>query len=136
MKKVTYYTKPSADLWLELNRRMIKKSKAIKANMVLDFNNYPKEKLPEDHWFNQQAAIDMDLIEYNENFIRNSGQMLDKIYNALSAKDKKIIDKYIEDQVKKSLAELYAGLSSDDYGNGVYMSEGMYLQSDGTITED
>ena len=134
MKKVTYYSKVNADLWLELNRRMIKKSKAMMANMVLDFSNYPKKKLPEDHWFNHQSAIDLDLMEYDKIFINNSCEMLDKIYTLLSDKDKNIIDEYNEEQSRESMAELYRELSSDDYGEGVYMSEGVYLQSDGTFT--
>jgi hypothetical protein len=134
MKKVTYYSKVNADLWLELNRRMIKKSKAMMANMVLDFSNYPKKKLPEDHWFNHQSAIDLDLMEYEQIFMDNSCEMLDKIYTLLSDKDKNIIDEYNEEQARESMAELYRELSSDDYGEGVYMSEGVYLQSDGTFT--
>jgi hypothetical protein len=134
MKKVTYYSKVNADLWLELNRRMIKKSKAMMANMVLDFSNYPKKKLPEDHWFNHQSAIDLDLMEYEQIFMDNSCEMLDKIYTLLSDKDKNIIDEYNEEQSRESMAELYRELSSDDYGEGVYMSEGVYLQSDGTFT--
>ena len=134
MKKVTYYSKVNADLWLELNRRMIKKSKAMMANMVLDFSNYPKKKLPEDHWFNHQSAIDLDLMEYEQIFMDNSCEMLDKIYTLLSDKDKNIIDEYNEEQARESMAELYRELSSDDHGEGVYMSEGVYLQSDGTFT--
>jgi hypothetical protein len=134
MKKVTYYSKVNADLWLELNRRMIKKSKAMMANMVLDFSNYPKKKLPEDHWFNHQSAIDLDLMEYEQIFMDNSCEMLDKIYTLLSDKDKNIIDEYNEEQARESMAELYRELSSDDYGEWVYMSEGVYLQSDGTFT--
>jgi hypothetical protein len=102
--------------------------------MVLDFSNYPKKKLPEDHWFNHQSAIDLDLMEYDKIFIDNSCEMLDKIYTLLSDKDKNIIDEYNEEQSRESMAELYRELSSDDYGEGVYMSEGVYLQSDGTFT--
>jgi len=135
MKKVTYYSKVNADLWLELNRRMIKKSKAMMANMVFNFNILPKEKLPEDHWFNHQAAIDIDITDYDRLFVERSNDMLDRVYNALSDKDKNIIDEYIEEQTRESMVELYRELSSDDYGEGVYMSEGVYLQSDGTFTE-
>ena len=59
----------------------------------------------------------------------------DSIYKLLSDKDKNIIDEYIEGQVRESMVELYRELSSDDYGEGVYMSEGVYLQPDGTFTE-
>lgn len=136
MKKVTYRTKPSADLWFELNRRMIKKSKAMMSNMVLDFNDYPQKKLPEDHWFNHQVGVDFELTEYRRIYIKNSCETLNKVYSALSAKDKKIIDKYNDEQVKKSMAELYKDLSSEDYGDGVYMSDGMYLHPDGTLTDN
>jgi hypothetical protein len=136
MKKVNYYTKINADLWLELNRRMVKKSKAMMTNMVLDLDRYPKEKLPEDHWFNYQAGIDLDLMEYNQLFFERSDEMLEKVYNALSTKDKKIIDKYNEDQINESMAKVYRELSSDDYGQGVYISEGTYLQSDGTFSDE
>ena len=135
MKKVTYYSKVNADLWLELNRRTIKKSKAMMANMVFNFDVLPKEKLPEDHWFNHQAAIDVDIMDYNRLFVERSNEMLDSIYKLLSDKDKNIIDEYIEGQVRESMVELYRELSSDDYGEGVYMSEGVYLQPDGTFTE-
>jgi hypothetical protein len=136
MKKINYYTKPSAELWLELNRRMVKKSNAMLTNMVLDLVNYPKEKLSEDHWFTHQAAIDADLMSYDRLFIERSHEMLDKVYKALSVKDKKIIDEYNEEQTRKSMTKLYKELSSDDYGQGVYMSEGTYLQSDGTFSDD
>ena len=136
MKKITYHTKPSADLWFELNRRMLKKSKAMTTNMVLDFNDYPKDKLPEEHWFNHQACVDFELIEYKRRFIENSCETLNKVYSALSAKDKKIIDKYNDEQAKISMAELYKALSSEDYGDGVYMSDGMYLHPDGTLTDN
>jgi hypothetical protein len=75
-------------------------------------------------------------MEYNQLFFERSDEMLEKVYNALSTKDKKIIDKYNEDQINESMAKVYRELSSDDYGQGVYISEGTYLQSNGTFSDE
>ena len=136
MKKITYHTKPSADLWFELNRRMINKSKAMMSNLVLDLNDYPKKKLPEDHWFNYQVGVDFEVTEFRRRFMEISCETLNKVYKRLSAKDKKTIDKYNDEQAKISMAKLYKALSSEDYGDGVYMSDGMYLHPDGTLTDN
>ena len=75
MKNVTYQTKVDADLWLEMNRRIEKKSKSLLTNMVFSFKKYPEKELPEDHWFNYQRQIDFDLMEYNKIYILNQNKL-------------------------------------------------------------
>jgi hypothetical protein len=105
MKKIKYDTKIDADLWLELNRRAIKKSKIIRSNSILDLSRYPKEKLPDDHWFVYQAEIDSYLYEFSLFIMDKSEIMLEKVYAALSDEDKKIIDEYHEELKKEGEAQ-------------------------------
>jgi len=135
MSKIRHTTPINADLWLELEKRMERKSKAINnKTTVTEETLFIADGIEEDHWFIDQIKIDIELRKAEQTFIEKTDEMLKKIYGSLSDDDKKIIDNHIQDGINKSMAEVYRDLSSEDFGLGVYMSEGRYLQKDGTFS--
>lgn len=134
MKNVAHYSPINAELWLELEKRMNRKSKAITTNSCLNLRTSPKVgEIDDNHWYIDQIKLDFELKNFERKFTEKSVEMLDKVYKALSDDDKKIIDDHIQDGINEAMMQVYNDLADNDFGQGVYMSEGMYLQSDGRL---